>query len=86
MKLIAVIDLPAEAPFHRASLEALRHAADASDVDAEIVVIRTPELTGNREQLGDGVLVGPGSPYDNPAAAQNAIRLARERGIPLVAT
>ena len=39
-----------------------------------------------RRRLGDGVVIGPGTPYREPHAAERAITAARERGVPLVAT
>ena len=37
-------------------------------------------------RLGNGVVIGPGSPYRDAAAAEEVIRTAREKGIPLVGT
>jgi hypothetical protein len=77
-----LIDLPPEQRFHHATIEALRHAINARAVDIDIEVRGTdqPGL------LHDGVVIGPGSPYRRPEAAEAAIADARARGVPLVAT
>jgi hypothetical protein len=85
MPVISVlIDSPPSAPYHRATLAALQHALAARD-DGDtftIDVVRTDGIP----HLGDGVVIGPGTPYRDPSAADEAIRNARERGVPLVAT
>ena len=86
MRLVLLIDLPADHKYHRASVVALEHAGAAAGLIAKIDVVRTSELTGNPSDLGDGIVIGPGSPYENPAAANGAIRQARKHGVPLVAT
>ena len=87
VQLTVVIDSPADAPYHRATLDALQHAAQAAAIDANVVVVRTPDIDDAfLAGPGNGLLIGPGSPYDNPAGAEAAIRAARERGIPLVGT
>ena len=51
--------------------------------------IPTDSLTGDVAGLLDeysGLLIGPGSPYNNMEGALAAIRWARERGVPLVGT
>ena len=89
--LSVIIDSARDAPFHRATLDALAHAADGLSIEVSVSVVRTPDLRMQGDgvdvsQLGAGVLIGPGAPYDEPNAANAAIRTARERGVPLVGT
>ena len=84
--ITVLMDLPAEHAYHQATLSAVRHAAKVADVEAEPVVCRTSAWDGQPASLGDGVIVGPGSPYEDEDAVYAAIRLARENGIPLVGT
>ena len=85
-----LIDLPAGQAYHRATLEAVEHAAQATGISAGSVVVPTADVddgflagVGRR---GTAVIIGPGTPYRNPDAAHEVIRLARERGVPLVGT
>ncbi len=84
MRLVLVIDLPANHEYHRASVAAIEHAS--AGLSASIESVRTNELTGSLTDLGNGVLIGPGAPYENPSAANEAIRQAHKHKIPLVAT
>jgi hypothetical protein len=77
-----LIDLAPEQRFHQATVEALRHAIISRDVDVDLEV----RGTGDPGVLRDGVVIGPGSPYRHPEAAEAAIADARARGVPLVAT
>lgn len=88
MKQISVIiDSPPDAKYHVATIEALRHAVDASAHDIPVVVVRTPDISDTFVSTFDGgVVIGPGSPYDVPGRADDVIRSARERGVPLVGT
>ena len=85
--LTVVLDSPPTAPYHVATVEALRHAIGHAHADIEIRVVRTPGIDSTfLDSPGDAVLIGPGSPYDKPFAAEELIRTAREQGLPLVAT
>ena len=77
-----LMDLPPAARFHVATLAAISHACDAIGVDAVVRVVTTDAIG----EIGDGVVIGPGSPYRDPRAAEEVIRAARERGVPLVGT
>lgn len=77
-----LMDLPPRQRFHLATVDAIRHAADHLGVDVRVDVVHTDRV----DWLGHGVVIGPGSPYRDPAAAEDVIRMARTRGIPLVAT
>lgn len=78
------MDLPREQRFHAATLAALHHALGQrhADVAIDVVVVGTDQIG----EIGDGVVIGPGSPYRDPAAAERIIARARCDGIPLVAT
>ncbi len=88
MKQISVIiDSPPDAKYHVATIEALEHAMSASDHDMAITVVRTPDITEEFIASFEGaVVIGPGSPYYVPDNADEVIRSARERGVPLVGT
>lgn len=65
----------------------MQHAAGAEGVDLTLDVIRTTDIAEALEDRpADGIFVGPGTPYTAPPAAEEAIRLAREKGLPLVGT
>jgi hypothetical protein len=82
--ITVLIDSPADAPYHRATLAALRHAIDrrADHATFRVDVVRTDAV----DTLDNAVVIGPGTPYDDPGAAEDVIRAAREKGLPLVAT
>ncbi len=83
-----LIDLPAEHPYHAASRTALQHAASHLGLDVDIRAVPTDTI-GNVDRFATGraaVFVGPGSPYRNQNAVHAVVRMARERGVPLVAT
>ena len=80
-----VFDLPESNDGYRFTVEALGHAAAASGDGMDIEVVRTVELAAGRP-IGDGVVLGPGSPYDAPAAVEALATRARREGIPLVGT
>lgn len=85
--LNVVIDSPPTAPYHRATLRALDHAITEAAAGVSVRVVRTPDIDAAFvAQPGDGLLIGPGAPYDHPRGAEDVIRSARTRGIPLVAT
>ena len=80
--ITVLMDLPTDNASHRFTVDALRHAIAALDAPADVQIVPTDAITA----LGDGVVVGPGSPYRDPSAAEQAIQTAREKGIPLVGT
>lgn len=88
--ITVLIDLPPRHAYHVATLAALDHAAVAMGIERRITVVRTDQVDaavlGGAGRLHAGVVIGPGTPYIRPEAAHEVIRLARERGIPLVAT
>ena len=87
VRVALLIDLAEGARYHRATVEAIHHAAGGLGRVADVRI--TPTDSGSLgEELGaaDGVVIGPGSPYRDEAAVWDAIRSARERGLPLVGT
>ena len=68
---------------HRATDEALAHAPGSLPFEW----LATDEV-GDGEVLSRyaGLVIGPASPYRSMDGALRAIRFARERGVPLVAT
>ncbi|HMK11245.1 MAG TPA: hypothetical protein VK461_06670 [Acidimicrobiales bacterium] len=80
--ITVLMDLPADNDSHRFTVDALAHAVAAVGAPVQVTIVRT-DVIGD---LGDGVVIGPGSPYRDPAAAEQAIQTARARGIPLVGT
>ena len=89
-KLAIVSDLEAVARSHVATDEAIRHSAAALGLAVESRWVGTAGLAGSdaAQELAkfNGIWIGPGSPYVSMDGALNAIRFARERGIPLFGT
>jgi pyruvate-formate lyase-activating enzyme len=79
--ITVLIDHPGEHRFHRATIDALHHAI-GYQADVRVDAVRTDAIAA----IGHGVVVGPGSPYRDPRAAEDVIRQCRERGVPLVGT
>lgn len=91
MLTIGVIgDFDAAFRSHVATNEALHHAAASACEALEVAWLPTPSLetAAGRHALDacDGLWVSPGSPYRSFEGALEAIRFARERDWPLVAT
>ena len=83
-------DWNAGSPSHRATNEALDHAARTLSVPVEARWLPTPSLAaeGGEAMLrqADAVWCGPGSPYLSMDGALEAIRFAREQGRPFIGT
>lgn len=74
---------------HVATTASLQHAGDAAGLPVEVSWAATLDLaSGARPTLDgfQGLLIAPGSPYQSMAGALEAIRMARTRGVPLLAT
>ncbi|HEY4277455.1 MAG TPA: hypothetical protein VGM91_04485 [Conexibacter sp.] len=88
--LIGVIgDFNPEFPPHPATSAALEHAAAALSVEIEVHWLPTPELLDIEPaalERHDALWCAPGSPYRSLDGALRAVRLARERGWPLLGT
>jgi CTP synthase (UTP-ammonia lyase) len=80
--ITVLMDLPEANDSFRYTVEALDHAIVASHADVAVRVVPTDAIG----ELGHAVVIGPGSPYRDPRAAEEVIRTAREKGIPLVGT
>lgn len=87
MRIALLIDSPPDARYHVATVEAIDHAAQALGVPVDLRVTRTDStaLPADLRSI-DGVVIGPGSPYRDEQAVWDAVRSARERGVPLVGT
>jgi CTP synthase (UTP-ammonia lyase) len=83
-----LMDLRPRQAYHAATLAALEHAAGALALDARIDVVGTDTLRDHPDVAAAyaGLVIGPGSPYRDAEAVLDAIRSARERGVPLVGT
>jgi CTP synthase (UTP-ammonia lyase) len=68
---------------HRLTTRALEHL---DGVAAEWVPTQEIDPAATRLAGAGGILVAPGEPYASAEGALAAIRLARERGVPLVGT
>jgi CTP synthase (UTP-ammonia lyase) len=87
MQVALLMDSASDAPYHRATVEAVGHAAAALGVAVDISAHRTDAVPFDDRLTGvDGVVVGPGSPYRDEPGVWSVIRRARERGVPLVGT
>jgi CTP synthase (UTP-ammonia lyase) len=90
VRVLLVIDLDADAPYHRATADALHHAADAAGEALDLRVHPSDtlaEVAGDHgDDSYDGVVIGPGSPYRDEPAVWSIVRNARAAGIPLVGT
>jgi CTP synthase (UTP-ammonia lyase) len=75
---------------HRATDAALGHAARALGIPVSVLWWPTERLANvdveSTLAACDGVWIAPGSPYESLPGALGAIRFARERDWPLVAT
>ena len=69
---------------HRATNAGLAHAGVPFEWVPTTAVL--PERPEDRIGRYDGIFIAPSSPYRSMEGALAAIRLARERGIPLVGT
>lgn len=82
-----IFDVPADSQYYQPTLDAVGHAAEAAGLHVEVNVVRTPEIDASYfERLPEGVFIGPGTPYEVPSVAEEVIRTAREKGLPLVGT
>lgn len=70
-----------------ATIAAVAHAVSRLGVAVPLRELPTAAIDASViAHPGAGVVVGPGSPYDNPDGVLAVIRTARERGVPLVGT
>ena len=84
---IAVVgDYGAERPTHKATQQALEHAVQPPLRFEWLASERAAELNDAELASYAGLLISPGSPYRSMDGALKAIRVARERGVPLLGT
>ena len=84
---IAVVgDYGAERPTHKATQQALEHAVQPPLRFEWLASERAAELDDAELASYAGLLISPGSPYRSMDGALKAIRVARERGVPLLGT
>jgi len=89
LRIAVVGDFDAAFAPHIATNDALDHAARALAATAGAVWVPTPSLLPSPAPVlerFDGLWIAPGSPYRALEGALAAIRFARERDWPLVAT
>jgi CTP synthase (UTP-ammonia lyase) len=91
IKSIAIIaDFDSKSIAHRATDDAIKHSISVCGQGVVFRWVDTAQLTTQEslERLSefDGIWIGPGSPYKNMDGALSAIRIARERGVPLLGT
>ena len=90
VSIAIVADFNSASRSHIATNDALAHSAKALGLNLEPTWVPTSDLadenTSKRLAGFAGLWIGPGSPYANMDGALSAIRLARERKIPLLGT
>ena len=83
-------DFNPNSPYHLATNDALKHAADALSVVVNISWVPTESLDGadvaTALKTFDALWCAPGSPYVSMNGALNAIRFARENDVPFFGT
>ena len=86
-RIDVIFDVDKATPYYSPTLDALDHAGAYTGIDLAVKVVRTDTIDDAYfADLPDAVVIGPGTPYTVPAAAERVIRTARERGLPLVGT
>jgi len=89
VKIGIIGDYRPDAPTHVATDAAIRHAADALGLSAEVQWLATPTLeteTAYTLQPFHALWCAPGSPYASMQGALQAIRFAREANVPFIGT
>lgn len=90
VKVGVIGDFDSGSETHRATGEAIHHAAQATGTTAAVSWLRTSELnTGRVPQLlepFDALWAAPGSPYLSMEGALRGIQFARERDRPFFGT
>ena len=85
--ILVLFDRPVARRFADATMDALGHAVNRCGADVRLRELPTAAIDASVvRHPGAGVVMGPGSPYDNPDGVLAVIRTARERGVPLVGT
>jgi len=84
MTIAVVGDYGAERPTHKATQKALEHAVQPPLRFEWLATETAAEMDESELASYAGLLISPGSPYRNMDGALKAIRVARERGVPLL--
>jgi CTP synthase (UTP-ammonia lyase) len=83
-------DYNPDLPFHTATNQALKHAANALSVEVDFDWITTESLESESDEKAlrrfDALWCSPGSPYRSLNGALHGIRFVREMGWPLIGT
>ena len=83
-------DFNPELESHHATNNALRHSAQSIGASIDVKWLPTASFVdlgcALAAQGADGLLASPGGPYQSQRGVQEAIRFARERGIPFLGT
>jgi len=82
-----IFDVPEHGAYFSPTLDAVSHAAAALGLSVDTRIVRTDTISERYvDDLPDAIVIGPGTPYANPAGAEWAIAQARIRQVPLVGT
>src|ERR1700722_18834673 len=84
--LIILGEYNPESETHRATEAAIRHSLVAWNAELTTSWISTATIKDDDILQANGVWVAPGSPYKDFSRALQAIRLARENGVPCLGT
>ncbi len=75
---------------HPATTRAIEMAGNAAEIPTRVEWVKTTSIVASGPEralkMYDGVWAAPGSPYDSFDGMLAAIRYARERSVPFVAT
>ncbi len=85
-----VADYDPKNKYHVATEQSVGHAAEALEITAESLWLDTDTLDNPAAEARlaecDAIWCGTSSPYRSTEGALGAIRFAREKGVPFVAT
>ena len=82
-----LIDRAVAGRYADTTIAALTHAVEHAGIALPVGELPTRGIDRSFiDDPGAGVVIGPGSPYDDPGAVVEVVRSARERGVPLVGT
>jgi len=86
MRIAIIGDYTPSFESHPATTEAIRLAAEAINMGIDLDWLPTVNVSGELLSCYDALWASPGSPYHSMSGMLHAIRFARERGKPMVAT
>jgi CTP synthase (UTP-ammonia lyase) len=85
-----IADFDSNRPSHKATNEAIHHAADYLSLEVDVTWLPTPSFLTpagqKRLEQFDAIWAGPGGPYQSRDGAIMAIRLTREMKRPFIGT